>query len=167
MNMKNRIGFSFVCCLVGVSVVSLQSAAWGGCTVQERIELGKQGYGKDEVNKACAGDGKNDGDFWESLTKDVVTGLASSLTDSLSKGVDKGVSSALGVRERASAASAPPSNRANACVTNAGTCPLSGGGEWISLFLPSMEWGHILWNRQIKQICERPGRWGSCNLTLA
>ena len=129
MNMKNHIGFSFVCCLVGLNVVSLQSAAWGGgCTVQERIELGKQGYGKDEVDKACDGDGKNNEDFWESLTKDVVTGFVSGLTDGLSKGVDKGVSSALGARERPSAASAPSSKNANACVTNAGICPLSGGG---------------------------------------
>jgi hypothetical protein len=127
MNMKKNIGLSFVCCLVVLNGVILHSTAWGGCTAQERIELGKQGYDKGEVEKACADDGKNDGgNFWESITKDLVTGLASGLTDGLSKGLDKGLSQALGVPERNSTAAAPSSNSANACITNAGTCLLSG-----------------------------------------
>lgn len=116
-----------MCCLVIVNGVLLHATAWGDCTVEQRIELGKQGYAREEVEKACASDGKSDGgNFWESLTKDLVTGLASGLTDGLSKGLDKGLSSALGVREN-STASVPSVNSANACVTNAGICPLSGG----------------------------------------
>ena len=127
MNMKKCIGLSCLCCLVGLNVVTFHSVAWGGCTVQERIELGKQGYGKDEVEKACADAGQQDGEnFWESLSKGVVKDLANGLADGLSKGLDKGLSSALGVRERNSTAAAPTPNSASACVTNAGTCPLSG-----------------------------------------
>lgn len=128
MNMKKRIGgLGLVCCLGILTVVMLHSAAWGGCTVQERIELGKQGYDKSEVENACADAGKSDGvNFWEALTKDVVTNLANGLTDGLSKGLDKGLSSALGVRERNSTAAAPTSDGARECVTNAGICPLSG-----------------------------------------
>ena len=123
MNIKKRIGLRLSCCLVVLNGAVFHSTAWGGCTAQERIELGKQGYDKSEVEKACADGGEN---FWEALTKDVVTNLANGLTDGLSKGLDKGLSSALGVRERNSTASAPSSNSASACVTNAGTCPLSG-----------------------------------------
>lgn len=91
--------------------------------MDQRIELGKQGYGKDEVEKACASDSKNTGDnFWEALTKDMVTDLANGLTDSLTKGLNN----ALVGRERNSTASASTPASARACVTNAGTCPLSG-----------------------------------------
>ena len=128
MNMKKRIGLSLVCCFGVLNIVMLHSAAWGGCTVQERIELGKQGYDKGEVEKACADDGNSDGgNFWEALTKDVVTNLSKGLTDGLSKGLDKGLSSALGVRERNSTAAAPSPQEARECVTIAGICPFSGG----------------------------------------
>ncbi len=128
MNMRRYIGVSLACCVGMSNVVMLHSAAWGDCTVQERIELGKQGYDKSEVEKACADAGNSDsGNFWEALTKDVVTNLSKGLTDGLSKGLDKGLSSALGARERSStaASSAPPDARE--CVTIAGICPLSGG----------------------------------------
>jgi hypothetical protein len=127
MKKKQNIGLSFVCCLVVLNGVVFHSTAWGGCTVQERIELGKQGYDKGEVEKACADASKNDGgNFWEALTKDVVTNLANGVTDGLSKGLDKGLSSALGVRERNSTAASPTPEEARECVTNAGICPLSG-----------------------------------------
>ena len=127
MNMKKDIGLSFVCCLVVLNGVVLHSTAWGGCTAQERTELGKQGYDKGEVEKACADDDKKDGEnFWESLSKGVLTNLANGLTDGLSKGLDKGLSHALGVRERNSTAAAPTPDGARVCVTDAGTCPLSG-----------------------------------------
>jgi hypothetical protein len=127
MNMKKRIGLSLVCCLGILTVVILHSAAWGGCTVQERIELGKQGYDRSEVENACADAGQNDGgNFWESLGKDVMKNLTNGLSDGLSKGLDKGLSSALGVRERTSTAASPTPQEARECVTNAGTCPLSG-----------------------------------------
>ena len=127
MNMKNRIGLSLACCVGVLNVVLLHSTAWGGCTVQERIELGNQGYDKSEVEKACADAGKSDGgNFWESITKDLVTNISKGLTDGLSKGLDKGLSSALGARERNSTAAAPPPQEARECVTLVGICPLSG-----------------------------------------
>lgn len=124
MNRKKYIGLSLVGC---VSVVlnggMFHSVAWGGCTVQERIDLGKQGYDKGEVEKTCTDVGKNDTEnFWETLSKEVVTELANGLTDSL----NKGLSNALVGRERNPPVSAPASKSASACVTNAGNCPLSG-----------------------------------------
>lgn len=123
MNRKKYRGLSLVCCLVVMNSVMFHPAAWGGCTVQERIELGKQGNDKGEVERICAEAGKNDGEsFWETLSKEVVTDLANGLTDSL----NKGLSNALVGRERNSAAAAPAPRSARACVTDAGTCPLSG-----------------------------------------
>jgi len=119
MNKKKFIGLSLVCCLVVPNFVLLHSRAWGGCTVPQRIELGKQGYDKDEVEKACTDDGE---DFWETLSKGVVTDLANGLTNSLAKGL----SHALVGRESNSTATASTTTGASACVTNAGTCPLSG-----------------------------------------
>jgi len=119
MNMKKFIGLSLVCCLVVSNFVFLHSAAWGGCTVQQRIELGNQGYDKDEVEKACTDDGE---DFWETLSKGVVTDLANGLTNSLAKGLNR----ALVGRESNSTATASTTAGASACITNAGTCPLSG-----------------------------------------
>jgi hypothetical protein len=119
MNMKKFIGLSLMCCLVAPNFVLLHSVAWGGCTVQQRIELGKQGYGKDEVEKTCTGEGE---DFWEALSKGVVTDLANGLTNSLTKGLNH----ALVGRESNSTATASTPAGASVCVTNAGTCPLSG-----------------------------------------
>lgn len=127
MNIKKCIGLSLACGLVVLNGVILHSAAWGECTVQERIELGKQGYDKSEVEKACADDGTQDGEnFWESLGKDVMKNLANGLSDGLSKGLDEGLSSALGARERNSTAVAPTPDEARVCVTDVGMCPLSG-----------------------------------------
>ncbi len=127
MNKTKYRGLSLMCGLVVLTGVMLHSAAWGGCTVQERLELGKQGHDKGEVERICAEAAKNDSEnFWEALTKDVVTNFSKGLTDGLSKGLDKGVSSALGARERNATAAAPAPREARECVTYAGNCPLSG-----------------------------------------
>jgi hypothetical protein len=113
--MKTFTALSIACVLAVSNVVLSHSAAWGACTAQERIELGNQGYDKDEVQKACTEGGE---DFWDSLSKELATGLASGLT--------KGLNQALGIRD-SNATSAQSAGGASACVTNAGTCPLSGG----------------------------------------
>ena len=124
MKRTTRIGLGLTCCLVVVNVGLFHSAAWGGCTVQERIELGKQGYDKSEVEKACADGGKNDSEnFWETLTKSVITNLADGATETLNKSLNK----ALVGRERETKTSAAPTPKeASACVTDVGACPLSG-----------------------------------------
>lgn len=119
MNIKKCIRLSLMCCFVVLNGVLVQSVAWGGCTVQERIELGKQGYAKEDVEKTCADTGEN---FLETLSKSMMTDLANGLTNSLTKGLNN----ALGGRERNSTASAPSSDAAHLCVTNVGACPLSG-----------------------------------------
>jgi hypothetical protein len=124
MDMKKCIGLSLVCGLVVWNGAISPSAVWAGCTVQERIELGKQGYDKSEVEKTCADDGKNDDDnFWETLSKNVMTGFANGLTDSLTKGLNN----ALVGRDRDSSASVQTPDEARVCVTDVGMCPLSGG----------------------------------------
>ena len=123
--------------------------------MQERIELGKQGYDKSEVENACADAGKSDGvNFWEALTKDVVTNLANGLTDGLSKGLDKGLSRALGARERNSTAAAPTSDGARECVANAANMSAIRRTDWGWLLLSGIEWGHILRDLQITCTCE-------------
>lgn len=127
MTMKIRIGLGLGCCLTVATVLIVHSAAWAECSVQDRIELGKQGYDKEEVKRMCADDGKsdqtNDGDnFWEDLTKGVVKGLANGLTDSLTKGLNNAI---VGT-ERGSGASSPAPDGARVCVTNVGTCQLAG-----------------------------------------
>ena len=106
--MKTFTALALTCAVALVNVPLWHSAAWGACTAQERIELGNQGYDKAEVQQACA-DGD---DFWGSLSKEFVNGLA------------KGLNQAMGQRD--TTASTPNSASATACVTNAGTCPLSG-----------------------------------------
>ena len=121
MNRTHYMGLGFACFLVALNGVSLHSAAWAGCTVEQRIELGKNGYDKGEVEKGCADDGKNVGEsFWKTLSKSVVTDLANGFTD----GLTKGLNNALVGRDRSS--TAPTSTSASVCVTDAGTCPLSG-----------------------------------------
>ena len=114
--MKTFTALSIVFVLA-VSNFSLHSVTWAACTVQERIQLGNQGYDKDEVQKACSDDGD---DFWDSFTRELGSGLASGLT--------KGLNEALGIRD-SNQTSVAGSGGASACVTNAGTCPLPGGPQ--------------------------------------
>lgn len=113
--MKTFTALCLACALAISNIVLWHSEAWGACTAQERIELANHGYDKDEVQQACTNGGE---DFWGSLSKGLATGLASGLT--------KGFNQALGIRDP-NASSAPGAGGASACVTNAGTCPLSGG----------------------------------------
>lgn len=112
MNLKTFIGLSLMCSFLIPAVVMVHSSAWGGCSVQDRIELGKQGYDKTEVEKACTEAGEN---FWETLGKGLGAGIADSLTRKSGK------------QEHTSTGAAPATPGAQACVTNAGTCPLPGG----------------------------------------
>lgn len=115
--MKTFTALSIVCVLTVPNVAYWYSEASGACTPQERIELGNQGYDKNEVQKACADDAE---EFWDNLSKELSTGLASSLT--------KGLNQALGIRDN-NATSAPSGGNASACVTNVVTCPLPGGPQ--------------------------------------
>lgn len=116
MDSKTFIGLSLVCSLLVPPFVFVHSAAWGGCTAQERIELGKQGYDREQVDRACADVEEN---FWESLGKGLATELANGVTRELSR--------ALGVRESTYRDSTSATAGARVCVTDGGTCPLSGG----------------------------------------
>jgi hypothetical protein len=115
--MKQVMTVIILCSLVVPAFLLGGSDAWSGCTVDQRIELGNQGYGKDEVERACGDSGD---DFWGTLSRGLATGLANGLTNSLNK--------ALGGSETNYNTDAPSAtNGATMCSTNYGTCPLSGG----------------------------------------
>jgi hypothetical protein len=114
--MKHVMAVTILCSLVVPAFVLVDTDAWSGCTIEQRIELGKQGYGKDEVEKACSDSGDN---FWDTLSKGLATGLANGLTNGLNKALGEGANN------YTTNASTP--NGASMCQTNYGTCPLSGG----------------------------------------
>jgi hypothetical protein len=121
--MKHVMAVTILCSLVVPAVVLVDSDAWSGCTVEQRIELGKQGYGKDEVGKACSDSGD---DFWDTLSRGFATGLANGLTNGLNKALQGSGN------DYASTAT----NGANMCATNYGTCPLSGGPVGYPCYCP-------------------------------
>jgi hypothetical protein len=122
--MKQLMAVIMVCALVVPVMVLVHSDAWSGCTIEQRIELGKQGYDKAEVKEACDDSGD---DFWDILSKGLATGLANGLTSELNQ--------ARGSRENSKPAPAPASG-ATICETNYGTCPLSGGPIGYPCYCP-------------------------------
>ena len=115
-DMKTFTTFGLVLTLA-VSTVGFHSTASANCTAEERIQLGNQGYDKDEVQRACSDGGD---DFWDSFTRELGSGLANGLT--------KGLNQTLGIRDN-NQASTQGGGSASTCVTNAGTCPLPGGPQ--------------------------------------
>jgi hypothetical protein len=116
-DMKTFTTLGLVLTLVLLTVGSYSPAASANCTAQERIQLGNQGYDKDEVQRACSDGGD---DFWDSFTRELGSGLANGLT--------KGLNQTLGIRDN-NQASTQSGDSASICVTNAGTCPLAGGPQ--------------------------------------
>ena len=68
--------------LIVPALMLVDSDAWSGCTVEQRIELGKQGYDKEQVEKAC---NESDDNFWDNLRKAFAKVLANGLTNGLNK----------------------------------------------------------------------------------
>ena len=62
--MKHVMAVIIGCNLVVSAFVVADSYAWSGCTIEQRIELGNQGYGKDEVEKACSQSGNSNRFGW-------------------------------------------------------------------------------------------------------
>jgi hypothetical protein len=85
VTMKHVMTVIILCSLVVPVLVLVDSDAWSGCTIEQRIELGKQGYEKDEVEKACSDSGD---DFWDTLSRGFATGLANGLTNGLNKALE-------------------------------------------------------------------------------
>ncbi len=110
--MKHVMAVIIGCNLVVSAFVVVDSDAWSGCTIEQRIELGNQGYGRDEVEKACSQSGNG---FWKN-----------GLTDALDK--------ALGGSGNSYASSA--THGASMCSTNYGSCPLSGGPMGYPCYCP-------------------------------
>ncbi|MDF0677537.1 MAG: hypothetical protein P0120_24840 [Nitrospira sp.] len=114
--MKQVMAVITIWSLVVPALVLVDSNAWSGCTIEQRIDLGKQGYDKGEVEKACSDSGD---DFWNTMGK----ALGNTLSDAMTRGVDK----AFGGSGKNPYTDASAMNGASRCETNVGTCPLSGG----------------------------------------
>jgi hypothetical protein len=127
--MKKATLATIVLSLVGSSVVLFYSEGSSSCTIDQRINLGKQGYTPDRVDQMCtnsepspAEDSKDKGP-WDELINAFMGELGKGLGQELFNGNDKGNNNA-----------APPtpaspysySNTATMCATNYGTCPLRG-----------------------------------------
>ena len=113
--MKPIMVGTMVSILLVPAVILVSVDAWSGCSVEQRIELGKQGYDKGEVEKTCGNSGD---DFWDILSRGVATGLANGLTNELNQALGS-VRKAMVLRRLPVAhAPVPPLP---------GMCPLSGG----------------------------------------
>lgn len=122
--MKQLVTGIVVCTLVVPVMVGIHSEGWSACSVDQRIQLGNQGYDKAEVEKACE---QNGNDFWDILSRELATGLATGLTNELNQ--------TLGLRENGGPAQAPAPG-ATVCETNYGTCPLAGGPIGYPCYCP-------------------------------
>ena len=106
--MKHVTAVITICALFVSPLWIADADAWSGCTIEQRIELGKQGYDKGEVEKACR-DGSDV--FLDILNGAVGIGLKKWEESGNKHKTDTSVAS----------------NGASMCTTNRGTCPLPGG----------------------------------------
>lgn len=126
--MRNATLAAIVLSLVGSSIVLSYSEGSSGCTIDQRINLGKQGYTAERVDQMCthsessapAEESKGGGPL-DGLINAFMGELGKGLGQELFKGNDKG-------NNNAPPAPVSPSysNRATMCATRHGTCPLQG-----------------------------------------
>jgi hypothetical protein len=90
----------------------------GGCTVDQRINLGKQGYTPESIDQMCSHSESSPGDggAWDKLINGFMGELGKGLSQELFKGNDESNNTAP-IRPG-------PFNHAALCATNYGTCPL-------------------------------------------
>jgi hypothetical protein len=126
--MRNATLAAIVLSLVGSFVVLSYSEGSSACTIDQRINLGKQGYTSERVDEMCthsesspAEESKGAGPL-DGLLNAFMGELGKGLGQELFKGNDKGNNTA--PPAPASPRSYP--NRATMCATNYGTCPLQG-----------------------------------------
>ena len=122
--MKHVMAVLTVCSLVVPALVLVDSDAWGGCTIDQRIKLGDQGYDKVEVEKKCSDSGG-----------DLLNALSNTLSIALSRGVEIGAANGLNKLDKAlggsgnnhSTNASSATHGASMCETGYGMCPLPGG----------------------------------------
>jgi hypothetical protein len=119
---------AIVLSLVGSSIALSYSEGSSGCTIYQRINLGKQGYTSERIDQMCAhsesspsAEGSKDGEPWDKLLNEFMGELGKGLGQELFKGNDKGNNAV-----PPTPASPYYSNTATMCATNYGTCPLRG-----------------------------------------
>jgi hypothetical protein len=119
---------AIVLSLVGSSIALSYSEGSSGCTIDQRINLGKQGYTSERVDQMCTHSEssppaeESKGGPLDGLINAFMGELGKGLGQELFKGNDKGNNTA---------PPAPVSPRsyphtATMCATNYGTCPLRG-----------------------------------------
>ena len=99
------------------TLVPLHSGAWSPFSIDERIELGNQGYASAEVEGMCRDAGQ---------TKRFGSMLRRELANELTQEPSSGFTTTVGGSETDSHATSSP-NGARFCGTSYGTCPLLGG----------------------------------------
>jgi hypothetical protein len=118
--MKKITVVALVLILVAPSFILIHADAFGSCTIDQRIHLGKQGYTSDRVDKMC-GDAdppaQESNGAWDEFLK--------SFMGELGKGISKELLNDNG-NNAASAAPYSHSNTATMCTTGYGQCPLQG-----------------------------------------
>jgi hypothetical protein len=127
--MRNVTFAAIVLSLVGSSIALSYSEGSSGCTIDQRINLGKQGYTSERVDQMCthsesspSAEGSKDGGPWDKLLNEFMGELGKGLGQGLFKGNDKGNNAV----PPTSASPYSHSNTATMCATNYGTCPLRG-----------------------------------------
>ena len=109
--------------LAAHSIILIHSDAFSSCTIDQRIDLGKQGYTPDIADKMCANaepPPQESNSAWDEFLKSFMGELGKGISKELLKDNDG---------NGAPAVSASPysnSNTATMCTTNYGACPLQG-----------------------------------------
>jgi hypothetical protein len=118
--MKTITVVALVLSLVAPSVIFIHVDAFGSCTIDQRIHLGKQGYTSDRVDKMC-----DDVEPSAQASTGVWDEFLKSFMGELGKGISKELLNDNG-NNAASAAPYSHSNAATMCTTGYGQCPLQG-----------------------------------------
>lgn len=122
--MKHVMAVLTLCSLVVPAFVLVDSDAWSRCTPEQRIELGKQGYDKSEVDQTCNDSGD---DFWNALSNTLGQALTRGVEIGAANGLNKLDQALGGNRNNYSTDASSTFSGASRCETTYGTCSLSGG----------------------------------------
>ena len=127
--MNNVTVAAIVLSLVCPSVTLMSSDAFSTCTIDQRINLGKQGYTPDRVDKMCGNEGPSAQESTQE-SNGALDQFLKSFMDELGKGLVKELLNDNDTANNAAPAapSAPysQSKTATMCTTNYGPCPLQG-----------------------------------------
>jgi hypothetical protein len=120
--MKTITVVALVFSLVAPSVILIHADAFGSCTIDQRIHLGKQGYTSDRVDNMCGEaepPAQESTGVWDEFLKSFMGELGKGISKELLNNDGNG-------NNAASAAPYSHSRTATMCTTGYGQCPLQG-----------------------------------------